>query len=88
MNSVFKGREEDLNRNLMGICTDKGSNMMSPKEKGLTNRIKKDFPQIIVTHDFSHLFNLVSASAIKRFPSEPISLIKQILAHDYSVILP
>ena len=43
MNSVFKGREEDLKRNLMGICTDKGSNMISPKEKGLTNRIKKIF---------------------------------------------
>ena len=81
MNSVFKGREEVLKRNLIGICTDKGSNMISPKEKGLTNRIKKDCPQIIVIHDFSHLFNLVSASAIKKFPSESISLIKQISAH-------
>jgi len=81
VNSVFKGKEEIIKKNLIGLCTDKGSNMISKKDKGLANRLKQDLNSVIVIHDFSHIFNLVSSYSIKRFPSEVISLVKDISAH-------
>ena len=81
MNSIFKGKENLIKENLIGVCSDKGSNMISKLDKGLTNRINKELPHVLVVHDFSHLFNLVSSYSIKKFPPGPIDLIKAISSH-------
>jgi len=52
--------------------------MISKFDKGLTNRINKELPHVLVVHDFSHLFNLVSNYSIKKFPPGPIDLIKAV----------
>ena len=61
-NFVFKGRNEVLTRNIIGVCIDKGPNMILTLTKELTNRLKKDVPKIIVVHDFSNALNTLCAA--------------------------
>ena len=70
-----------LQKNLVGICSDKASNMISSKEKGLLNRFKTIFPWIIIVHDFSHLFNLVIENALTKFPNSVLTLIRSVSKH-------
>jgi len=81
MNPIFKGKENLIQENFIGLFSYKGSNMISEKNKGLTNRINQKLPRVLVVHDFSHLFNLVSNYSLKKFPSGPVFLIKAISSH-------
>jgi len=46
MEEIFpKEKELLIKENLIGICSDKGPNMLSSKEKSLTNRLVKNFKQ-------------------------------------------
>ena len=72
--------KEKVEANFMGICCDHSSNMISEKEKGLAERLKKDYPHIFIIHDYSHIFNLVMQEAIDQFPPEIIKIISNICA--------
>jgi len=67
--------------NFMGICCDHSSNMISEGEKGLTERLRKDYPYIYTIHDYAHIFNLVLQEAIDQFPNRIIKLISSICNH-------
>lgn len=70
-----------LKTNLIGVCTDRGSNMLSTKKKGLANRLAERYPQILVAHDFSHLFHLIVKASLLKFPVEVLNLVKGICSH-------
>jgi len=69
-----------LGQNCMGICSDRGSNMLA-KRKGLSNRLQKAFPHVYLVHDYSHGYNLIGKNAAKVFPSIIIDMIKDISNH-------
>ena len=50
--------DSEVQKNLMGIATDEGRNMIG-EEKGASSRLTKDFPHIVQIKDFSHVYNLV-----------------------------
>ena len=74
-------KHELLKTNLIGVCTDRGANMLSPKNKGLANRIKEKYPQTLTVHDFSHLFHLVVKTSLPQFPIEVLDLVRGICSH-------
>ena len=81
MEEIFpKEKELLLKENLIGICSDKGPNMLS-KEKGLANRLVKKFKHVVAVHDYSHCFNLVVKYASLKFPQEIKDLVKSISTH-------
>ena len=43
------------------------------KGAGAANRLKADYPHIIITHDICHAINLVLEYALESFPQEYIS---------------
>jgi len=76
---LFSGQEGHLRRrNLMGIATDGGRNMISSKGAGATNRLQAEFPYIIVVHDLCHALNLVLKSSILKFSKKHQKIIKKI----------
>jgi len=81
-NKIFnEDKEAYLRTNLVGICSDKGPNMISCKDKGLLNRLQHLYKDILIVHDFSHAFNLVIAYALKTFPEKVLTLMKSICNH-------
>ena len=79
--NIFDGSKSDLlKRNLVGVCTDEGSNM-SGSEKGLASRLKDKYPQIIVANDFSHCFNVITKHALEKYCKESISLVTRMCAY-------
>ena len=79
---LFSGpNTHKLKSNFLGICTDGAPNMISEKDKGLTNRLKIDHPHIIVIHDFAHVYSLVIKEAITKFPYGLIQVIEKITSH-------
>ena len=50
------------------MASDQGSNFISGGEKGLAERLKKDFPHLFVIQDYAHIFNLVVGQALSIFP--------------------
>jgi len=57
---LFSSQEVHLRRrNLMGIATDGGRNMINSKGSGATNRLQVELPYILVVHDLCHAFFLV-----------------------------
>jgi len=69
--NIFDGSKSDLlKRNLVGVCTDEGSNM-SGSEKGLA-RLKDKYPQII---------DVIMKHALEKYCKEPISLVTKICAY-------
>lgn len=79
---IFEGdKERLLGNNFIGICSDRGPNMFSAKDKGVVNRLRDKFPHVIAAQDFSHSYNLVMQKGIGKLPSEPIALIKKISKH-------
>ena len=85
MNPIFKGKENLIQENFIGLFSYKGSKI-SEKNKGLTNRINQKLPRVLVVRSFSDLFNLVSNYSIKKFPSGPVFLIKQYLVTRKKII--
>ena len=78
---LFSGEEGRIRGSkCVGICTDKGSNMLS-KKKGLANRLKQDFPHFYLAHDLSHKYSLIASHASKIFPTILIKMIKDISKH-------
>ena len=78
---MFSGLEGQIRRrNLIGIATDGSSNMISKKDKGVTNRFQQDLPYLLVTHDFCHCFNLILQSCIDKFPTKYVKMVKQIVS--------
>jgi len=79
---LFSGQKEEyLRKNLVGVCTDRGSNMLSKKDKGLTNRIQEQYNQVFAANDYSHIFNSICKHSLKKFAQEPINLVKEICNH-------
>ena len=79
---IFSGPFVDkIKQNFMGICSDHASNMISGGEKGLSNRLRQDFPYIFVTHDYCHSYNLILKEGISSFPSEIIAIINDTCNH-------
>ena len=77
--SLFSGNEgKERKKNLMGISTDHTSNMISGKDKGLTNRFEKDLPHLVVVHDICHALNLVLESCIESFPKDIKKIVSDI----------
>jgi len=72
--------DEDIRKNLMGIVTDEGTNMVG-EEKGISSRLLKEFPHIITIKDFSHLYNLIFKGAIEGFPKEIMEIVPKISKH-------
>lgn len=78
---LFSGeRGISIGNNCMGICTDRGANMLA-KRKGLSNRLQQTFPHMYVVHDYSHIFNLIGKQAAKAFPANIPEMIKDISKH-------
>ena len=79
---IFVGdKKEYLAKNLVGVCTDRGANMLSLKDKGLANRLKADYKHIITAHDFCHCFNLISKSCLDHFPQDILNFLSDICSH-------
>ncbi len=79
---IFHGEKYAfLQKNLIGVCTDRGSNMFSTRDAGLSNRLQREFGHVVIATDISHNFNLICNSALKKFPAEPLSLIRKICSH-------
>ena len=55
--------------------------MFSRKDADLVNRMQKGYPHIISIVDISHCINLVCQYALKKFPSDPITMIKLVCSH-------
>lgn len=70
-----------LKQNFMGICTDHASNMISERDKGLSNRLKADFPYIFVTHDYCHCYNLILKEGVSKFSSPIVALITDVCSY-------
>lgn len=77
---IFVGdKKEYLTKNLVGVCTDRGANMLSLKDKGLANRLKADYKHIITA--FCHCFNLVSKNCLDHFPQDILNFLSDICSH-------
>lgn len=82
LHEIFaREKQHLLAKNLIGICTDRGANMLSSKSKGLANRLLKDYPQIITAHDYSHAFHLVAKYASKKLSADARQLVKRVCKH-------
>jgi len=68
LRSYFWGQKEEyLGNNLVGVCTDRGSNTSSKKDKGLANRIQEQYSQVFVANDYSHIFNSTCKHSFKKW---------------------
>ncbi len=64
----------------MGIVTDEGLNMAG-KYNGLSPRMAKDYPYIVETLDFSHLYSNIFKKSLKGFPEDILGIITGISKH-------
>ena len=71
----------ELEKNLVGVVTDRGPNMFTTKEKGLSNRLQAKYQDIVVASDFCHSFNLILKEALQKLPSGILSFVKDICSH-------
>jgi len=78
--SIFSGQNKEALKNLVGVCSDEGSNMVG-KEKGLCSRIKSEHPQVYVANDFSHCYNTITKHALRKFNQDPINVVTNICAY-------
>jgi len=74
---IFSGENaEQIEKNFIGICTDRGSNMQSSKGAGMSNRLANDYPYIAIIPDFSHIYNNIAEKAVKELDSSIIKIVK------------
>jgi len=79
MKFLFDGPSGELRkRNLIGISTDHASNMISGGNAGATERLQKDIPHLVVTHDLCHAFNLIVEHCLESFPHEYRNIVSEI----------
>ena len=72
---------DQIKANFMGICSDHASNMISGGSKGLSERLRKDFPHIFVIHDYPHALNLIIKEALSKFPQPVLDSVREICTH-------
>ena len=81
-NLLFTGPDGmERKKNIMGVASDRGSNMLSSKEvggAGAANRLQAELPHIVLIHDICHALNLVLKSCIDSFPKEFTKIITKI----------
>ena len=70
-----------LEKNLVGLCTDNAPNMISSDQAALANRLKNDYPHIVVVRDLCHLYDLICEEALKEFPLYVINFIKKVCSY-------
>ena len=70
-----------LEKNFVGLCTDRETNMISSRGAGLANRLIKDYPYAIFVHDYSHIINIVAKNAVLELPKKIIKMVKTITSH-------
>jgi len=78
---LFTGEGASARRSLlMGICSDKGSNMISTKDKSLTSRLANapNMKHLVIIHDISHALNLVLKECLKKFPAPYVQFVTDI----------
>jgi len=77
---LFTGEDGKLRKNnCLGICTDGASNMISAGTASLTSRLKTIIPNLVVIHDFCHIFNLFLKDCTKQhFPKEYVKIVNNI----------
>jgi hypothetical protein len=77
---LFTGEDGELRKNnCLGICTDGASNMISTGTASLTSRLLEIMPNLVIIHDFSHVFNLILKDCINQhFPKAYIKIVKNI----------
>ena len=73
-------RSPYLLKNLMGLATDQGSNMIGI-HSGLGALLKKDVPHLVPFNDLSHIFNLICKESLKKYPKSIMNIITTICAH-------
>ena len=79
---LFSGNDGQLlKKNFIGNCTDGAPNMISEKDKGLSNRLKRDNPHIVITHDYCHCYNLIIQEGLAQFPAKIIAIITSMSSH-------
>jgi len=78
-NFLFAGKEGVLRKSkLVGVSTDGAPNMISKNFAGVTNKLLVEAPNIVVTHDLCHVFNLVNKKCINSFPKKYQDIISNI----------
>jgi hypothetical protein len=73
-------RDPNLLKNLMGLATDQGSNMVGV-QAGLGKLLKADVPHLVAFNDLSHIFNLVCKESLKKYPKAIIKVITKTCSH-------
>jgi len=68
--------DTSISLNLIGICTDNASNMISSKDAGVVNRLIQEIPHLIHVRDLCHCYNLIVNDALETFPAYIIQFIK------------
>lgn len=82
--AIFTGkRKKDIQHNFLGVCTDGAPNMQG-KNEGLAYLLNKKYQHIVVAHDYSHVFNLITEHATTKVP-ETLTIIKEISHHFKSI---
>jgi len=74
--SVFRN-DPLIKQNLIGLCTDNASNMLSSKDAGVSNRLMVDISHLVHVRDLCHCYNLIVEDALKVFPVYIIQFIKK-----------
>ena len=75
-------KNERIESNFMGICTDEGPNMVG-KDKGIASRLQKEYAYLVNMSDPSHLYNTIFKKALKAIPMKVIDMINDI-THQFS----
>ena len=78
---IFSEERISTLKNVIGVSVDGAPNMYSRKDAELVNRMQKEYPHIISIMDISHCINLVCQYALKKFPSDSITMIKLVCSH-------
>ena len=69
-----------LLKNLMGLASDQGSNMVGVKA-GLGQLLRADIPHLIAFNDLSHIFNLICKESLKKYPQMILKMVTKICSH-------
>jgi len=73
---MFNGKH-DILKNVIAICTDSGTNMISTQGAGLTNHLQTLVPSLVHVKDLRHAYNKIAEEATKVFPKFAIDHMKE-----------
>jgi len=66
----------DITKNLIAICTDGGSNLVSTQGSGFFNRLQKILPNVVHVKDLCHAYHNIAEETCKLFPKYIIDFVK------------